>query len=107
MLTSGAMTMTDDLTATLDQIRERARVAGEDQQDGVALWIGALGASQEDVPLLLKAIEAVLKLADEAQGVRDYSGYETNGRLVGWNLNPAKVREAITAELAKGESSHA
>lgn len=45
------------------------------------------------------AIDAVLKQADSAREVRDCSGYETGGRLVGWNLSPARVREAIRREL--------
>lgn len=58
--------MPDDRPSTLDQIRERARVAAvSGQDDGVALWIGALGASQEDVPLLLAAIERALEKAAE------------------------------------------
>lgn len=51
------------------------------------------------MPRLLKAVEAVLKLADDAEEVRDYSGPETHGRLVGWRLNPAQLREAISSAL--------
>jgi len=54
---------------------------------------------------LLGAVEAVLKLAADAREVRDYSGPTLAGRLVGWDLDPARVREAITRELAKGEAT--
>lgn len=52
-----------------------------------------------DVSRLLVAVEAALKAVDEAEEVRDYSGPETHGRLVGWDLDPAKLREAISSAL--------
>ena len=46
------------------------------------------------------AVAAVLGLADSAEEVRDHSGYETSGRLVGWRgCGPHDIREAITREL--------
>ena len=69
--------MTDDLSATLAEIRDRNI---DTYADG----------STSDIPRLVAALEAVLKLAD------------------GWNaLWPctAQVREAITAALTGEESS--
>ena len=56
--------------------------------------------STSDIPRLLKALEAVLKLADGARSLDDEYVVDTDSyRPVSWNLNPASVREAITAEL--------
>ena len=51
--------------------------------------------------LLLAAVEAVLKLAHSAEPA--YWG----ARRLGWTLDPAKVREAITRELTGKEESDA
>jgi hypothetical protein len=50
---------TDDLTAALDQIRERGYRNGA---TGATLLAGLSDAAAVDVPLLLAAIETVLKL---------------------------------------------
>jgi len=98
--------MADDLTSALDQIRAELRT---------------FGANSADTSRLLKAIEAVLKLADSAKvkgttvcGCQDCTTARGNGftgihRLQPymWDLDPAKVREAITRELTKGEPDHA
>jgi hypothetical protein len=68
----------------------------------------------------LAALEAVLKVADEAEPVdiavctcRDceasgepgYEDYEPHpGRAFSWDLDPARIREAITRELSGEES---
>lgn len=73
--------MPDDLTAELDRISAELRTSG---------------ASDEDARRLLAAVEAVLKLADEAEPVaRDYGG-----EPIWWSLTPAEIREAITRELS-------
>jgi len=120
MRAAGLAPMPDDdrIAVTLAGIEERARASADDKQDGVALWIGALGASQEDVPSLVAAVERVLKLADEAKATGTtvcdclkcsaarQNGFTGIHRLQPymWNLDPAKVRGAIAAELAKGEA---
>lgn len=122
-------------SAALDEIKERARVAADDKQDGVALWIGALGASQEDVPRLVAAIEAVLAphqpgrvqilghLCKHHENHRYFSITSTEadhvracpdctatvytscaGCGIGMSVDECPVREAITRELAKGET---
>jgi hypothetical protein len=74
-----------ELTAALDEIRDRhaARIKNAP----------GLGAYPADAERLLAAAEAVLKLADSARGVH------WGGRYLGWDLDPAKVREAITRAL--------
>jgi hypothetical protein len=100
--------------AILAGIRERSEVAAKISVSWKA-QIQRARASASDVPLLLAAVEAVLKLADEAipalgltpadctdacdSGACDCSG---TARVVAWNLDPAKVREAITAALREG-----
>jgi len=51
---------------------------------------------------LLAAVEAALKLADEAEPVaRDYGG-----EPIWWSLTPAELRAAITAALTEGEGGN-
>ena len=64
-----------------------------------------MSAARTAMPRLVAAVGAVLELAGDAKGVRDYSGPETYGRQVGWTLDPAKVREAITTSLSRKEGS--
>jgi len=80
--------MPDDLTSTLDQYRERPRYAVTYDD-----WhqVG------RDARHLLKAIEAVLKLADGPVGLEG-RGLPGDGLAV-----RRAVREAITRELTKGE----
>jgi hypothetical protein len=82
----------NQVTAALEEIRKLDRT-----------W--ARPRSPDDVPRLLAAIDAVLKLAEEATEVRDYSGYETHGRLVGWRLSPAAVHEAISSALLGSQTA--
>lgn len=63
-----------------------------------------LTTAKTAMPRLLAALEVVLKLAGEAEEVRDYSGYETHGRLVGWRLNPEAVRATVLANLTGEEA---
>jgi hypothetical protein len=50
-------------------------------------------------PLLLAAVEAVLELADEAEPWGWKPGERGIRIPVRWDLDPAKVRAAITREL--------
>jgi hypothetical protein len=55
-----------------------------------------------DTARLAAALEAVLKLADEAEPVdRDYGG-----EPIWWSLKPAEIREAVTRELTGEEPDH-
>ena len=108
----------DSLAATLDKIRERAEelTIGEDQEDHCGAGTPCTG---HDAIRLITAVNAVLKLAGSAKatgttvcGCLDCNAARQNG-LPGshrpqpymWNLSPARVREAITAELTKGEAT--
>lgn len=118
-----------DLTSALDQIRdliaERDTLLAATDWSGVSL--SGFNAAQDKlaarVPSLVAAIERVLKLADgtapglsltppDCTNACDYGDCDCSGegRAVAWNLDPAKVREAITAALTgsqpgEGESS--
>lgn len=87
------------VTAELEWLRSvggAARVSPESfDMDGLLARFGRA----------VDALDEVLKLADEAKEVRDYSGYETHGRLVGWNLRPAAIHEAISRALLGEEGS--
>jgi hypothetical protein len=89
--------MTDDrVAAYLAEVRERA--SGElaiepmDHPDRTA-------SSARDALRLLAAIDGVLALVAEADA------WATRP-LDGWALNPARVREAISAALLGEEGSH-
>lgn len=87
-----------DLAAMLAAIRENAEGltathADEDCRPGHA-------CTGHEAIWMADALKAVLKLAADTREVRDYSGYETDGRLAGWDLSPAKLREAITTALS-------
>lgn len=83
-----------DLSATLAGIRENDErvIALCDMAPAVVRQL-----AEHDVPLLLAALEAVLKLADEAGPT--VTDWPDERHIYGWTLDPAKVREAITAEL--------
>lgn len=93
----------DPVAAYLAEVRRLVSQRDELVNRVTAVGVPEFNAAQdrlaERTPPLLTALEAVLAQVDQAKEVRDYSGYETGGRLVGWNLNPAKLREAISAAL--------
>jgi hypothetical protein len=103
----------DRLAAELAEIKRRAGEAVEgwrrmdvvDQRD-------AWQSSAEDVPSLVKALEAALRLIGNAKPI--VSGYPADcanacadgpcncsgkTRPLAWDLDPAALREAITREL--------
>jgi hypothetical protein len=87
----------DTLTGALEKIRERYRTSfttlpGFTTSPGTP-W--AHVNSADDVPLLVAAVEAVLKLADDA----GLMSIDAAGAACAWDLDPAEVREAITAAL--------
>ena len=104
--------MSDDLTSALDQIRERGYRNGV---TGAALLARLSDSAAVDIPLLLAAVDKVLELTDSAKvtdtticSCLDCTAARQNGftsihRLQPymWNLDPAKVREAIARELGK------
>lgn len=90
----------DDPRATLAGIRERSAAALEFPMSGFAEdSIRCCTQSAMDVPLLLGAVEAALKLADGAEP----SIFSEDGVPLWWNLDPATIREAITSALAGKE----
>ena len=111
--------MPDDLAATLAEIQEREQAAtpgpwiaygiGDDEVwsetpwDHVAETMGNvadarfIAAARTDVPSLLAAVEAVLKLADDAV----LESIDASGAACAWDLDPAKVRETIRAALGE------
>jgi hypothetical protein len=106
------VTVGDEASAALAGIRERAKAAAELNVDVIAELIspgtrsiaGWIAASALDVPPLVKAIEAALELAGSAK-VRQQV-YLPGGatRPISWDLDPARLREAITTALtATGE----
>jgi hypothetical protein len=90
--------VTDDrVAATLAEIRERQALAA-DASLGFARMNerhdALIKVAYGDAPLLLKAVEAALKLADEACEL------EVKGvRMDWWDLSPSRLRAAITAAL--------
>jgi hypothetical protein len=80
----------DDLASTLAGIRERSEVASKIEVSWKA-QIQRARASANDVPVLLAAVEAVLKLGDR-------SGEATDPTLPG-HVDVYMIREAITREL--------
>lgn len=87
--------MTDSLSAELARIRERYE----------EIERGNTSTAPRTSLRLLAAVEAALKLADEAEPVdRDYGG-----EPIWWSLQPAEIREAILRELSgrKGSSDEA
>jgi len=87
--------MANDLTAALTGVRARYL----DIAHGPA-YTEDIRASADDVPLLLAAIDAALNLADDAS----LMSIDAAGAACAWDLDPAMIREAITRELAKGET---
>jgi hypothetical protein len=77
----------DELSARLTYYRERGEREIATAQDVVTRHSG------ENILALVAALEAALKLADRARGVH------WGGRYLGWDLDPADLREAITAAL--------
>jgi hypothetical protein len=103
---------TDELAALLagwrDLIAARDDLAARTNWDDPAS-VSEFNAAQDKlaarVPLLLDAVEAVLKLADEAEPWGWKPGERGIRIPVRWDLDPAKVREAITAALTGKEAS--
>ena len=92
--------MSDDVASTLADIRERSntRFTFDDWHQLAA-----------DVRLLLAAVEAALKVADESAQITTAppSGKEDEGAVRGLHYCAAKVREAITTALTGQEASDA
>jgi hypothetical protein len=111
---------TDDVAAILAGIRERQALAS-DASLGFSRMeerhAALIKVAYEDTPRLVAAVEAALEAADGAipalglppadctyacdSGKCDCSG---GTRAVAWNLDPAKLREAITAALTGEEA---
>lgn len=110
-----------DLAALLAGIRERRElvIAANLNADAFGdVYAAMVQLACVDSAFLLAAAGAVLKLADEAvpalgvlpadctyacdSGECDCSG---KTRAVAWNLDPAKLREAITATLTGEEAT--
>lgn len=98
--------MADDPAAALKPVRDRQRLMTDP-----AAWASSERLTEvlearrtlvrEDVPRLLGALDAVLKLADDATPVeRDYGG-----EPIWWNLTPEEIRKAITSKLTGEEST--
>ena len=93
----------DSLAATLDEIKERAKAAAELNVDLIAQFVGPdtksiagwIAASALDVPTLLAALDAVLKLHEPDPADPSWCGDCT----FAW---PCSTYRAITAELTKG-----
>lgn len=113
----------DQLSATLAPFRERQAKATAREGD-TAVWLGAaMISATEDVPRLLAAVDAVLKLADNAKpglsalctcydcerfgdGTPGYEDYTPHpGRVLSWKLDPADLRAAILAALTGKEKT--
>jgi hypothetical protein len=80
----------DDLTSTLDEIRERYRASFTTLPGFSVTPMGTEWThvnSADDVPLLVAAVEAALKLADE---------WEADSLIIDPEI---ALREAITREL--------
>ena len=97
--------MADDLTAILAAIRDRAGVFAKFGPPRPALGFGsevynAAIASAEDASSLVAAVEAVLKAADSARARQQVYLPGSVTQPISWDLDPAKIREAIRAALA-------
>jgi hypothetical protein len=88
----------DDLVSSaLAPIRERMMEA-DFLSPALCAVIG-----MQDAPLLLSAVEAVLKLADDAVPVdRDYGG-----EPIWWDLTPDGIRAAVLSALTGKEAGGA
>ena len=93
--------MDDALTATLAEIRERVASC----MDGFSSDPGAYIRSAGDVPRLLAAVDAVLKLADDLTGdAAPSSAYEEDRAWLRAEI-AARFRSAVLAVLTgKGET---
>ena len=91
--------MADDLTSELDRIAERDQAVF--RKRGYIGGLLAINAAKDDTPRLLAALRAVLELAEDAA----LMSIDASGAACAWDLDPAKVREAITREITgTGES---
>ena len=81
-----------DLTATLAGIRERAEKARTAPALSKARDLAFIYSAQ-DIPRLLAAVDAVLKLAASGRRIQFINGEQW------WDLDPAEVRGAITRKL--------
>jgi hypothetical protein len=85
----------DDAASALAGIRERYEELGPLYQNTHFM----LDAVVQDVPRLVAAVDAVLKLTDEACEL------EVKGvRLDWWDTSPTRLRAAITTALAGEEA---
>jgi hypothetical protein len=116
----------DDPAALLAPIRERAGAAAAMDIDVLAAFNGisvggVIAASAVDVPRLLKAVEDVLKLADDweqraaihekrAKDLRDNGGMlvpaAQEARAQTHRADAGDIRAAITAALTEGEGGN-
>ena len=104
--------MTDDLTASLDQIRKRGYRNGA---TGATLLAGLSDAAAVDVPRLVAAIEAAMNVAGECEQKSAKLWEQISATLHSKGVGPelrastasaysnaaAMIREAITRELTK------
>ena len=93
----------DDLTAALRPIKNRAAIAYASPR--------ACSQSQADVPVLVAALEAVLKLADdwarEGEGPIWRLDDEDAGERMASREHATALREAITREITGKRESDA
>ena len=92
----------DDRVATsLSGIKARCDlVAGGIWGAGDDVKTALAQLAREDCPSLLKAVEAVLELTDSAHVLQEvrFPGIPEQQPFA-WDLDPSKIREAITAAL--------
>ena len=92
--------MADDMTAQ-DPAATLAGIRTDAENEAAGLG-PTRRAAERDIPRLVAALEAVLKLADSARSVCEEYEVDTDSfRATAWTLDPAKLREAVTAALAK------
>jgi hypothetical protein len=94
------------VAATLAEIRERYRTSfttlpGFTTSPGTP-W--AHVNSADDVPLLVAAVEAALKLADNAKAQYLFNSETGQKEPFAWDISPEALRAAITATLAGEEA---
>jgi hypothetical protein len=104
MTTDAATAALEDKRAAIEALPATLGSAGCDWDSATAAAGHATSAGRS----LLAAVEAVLKLADEAHVMlADREYWHEPSEPVAWDLDPAKVREAITRELTGKEAGDA
>jgi hypothetical protein len=99
--------MADDLAATLAEIRRRYSNTNYGVTTDSPRPLSVAIASAADIPVLLAAVEAALKAADELEHIKTGppSGKEDEAAALGLSWCAARVREAISAALTGTETT--